>query len=103
MLRGILVGAAIALVDVLRPTIPTDIFWTFFHSAWNTTFKLLFLGSSAYTIYLMTTELKATQDPTIDTFKIEYLLGGSAVIAILFPYEYKMSEVRHHVLPLLLP
>ena len=71
-----------------------DIFWTFTHSAWNTTFKLLFLASSAYTVYLMTTEYKATQDPSLDTFKIEYLLGGSAVLAILFPYEYKMSEVR---------
>ena len=71
----------------------SDIFWTFTNSAWNTTFKLLFLGSSAYTVYLMLNDYKPTQDPGLDTFKVEYLLGGSAVLAILLPYEYKFSEV----------
>ena len=80
------------------PVHRADIFWTFTHSAWNTTFKLLFLASSAYTVYLMMTEYKATQDPGLDTFKVEYLLGGSAVLAVLFPYEYKMTEVRFALL-----
>ena len=71
----------------------SDIFWTFTSSAWNTSFKLLFLGSSAYTVYLMLYDLKPTHDPGLDTFKVEYLLGGSAVLAILFPYEYKLAEV----------
>lgn len=38
-------------------------------------------------------DLKPTHDPGLDTFKVEYLLGGSAVLAILFPYEYKLAEV----------
>ena len=42
----------------------------------------------------MAVEYKATQDPSLDTFKVEYLLGGSAVLAILFPAEYKVNEVR---------
>ena len=71
-----------------------DIFWTFTNSAWNTTFKLLFLASSANTVYLIINDYKPTHDPGIDTFKVEYLLGGSAVLALLFPYEYSVSEVR---------
>ena len=71
-----------------------DIFWTFTSSAWNTSFKLLFLGSSAYTVYLMINDYKPTHDPGVDTFKVEYLLGGSAILAILFPYEYTPTEVR---------
>lgn len=70
-----------------------DLFWTFGDSAYNTIFKLLFLGSSGYTIYLMTTAYKPTHDPNIDTFRVQYLLGGSLVLAIIFPYKYTPSEI----------
>jgi len=73
----------------------TDIFWTFTSgSLYNTTFKLLFLGSQAYTIYLMLNDYKPTHDPNIDTLQVQYLLGGSAVLAVLFPYRYEITEVR---------
>jgi ER lumen protein retaining receptor len=55
--------------------------------------KIVFIASSAYTLYLMMNEFKPTHDPNIDTFKIWYLLGGSAVLAILFPYKYTFSEI----------
>jgi len=42
----------------------------------------------------MLTDYKPTHDPNIDTFKVEYLLGGSAVLAVLFPYRYEITEVR---------
>ena len=42
----------------------------------------------------MVTEYKPTQDPNLDTFKVEYLLGGAAVLGILFPNEYAFTEVR---------
>jgi ER lumen protein retaining receptor len=71
-----------------------DIFWTLTSgSLYNTVFKLLFLAAQAYTLYLMLNDYKPTQDPNIDTFKVEYLLGGSAIIAILFPYKYEITEV----------
>ena len=70
-----------------------DLFWTFTHSAWNTLFKIVFLASSAYIIYLMLNEYRPTHDPNVDTFKVEYLLGGSAVMAILFPNKYTPYEV----------
>lgn len=73
----------------------TDIFWTFTSgSLYNTTFKLLFLGSQAYTIYLMLNDYKPTHDPNIDTLQVQYLLGGSALLAVLFPYRYEITEVR---------
>lgn len=73
----------------------TDIFWTFTSgSVWNTTFKLVFLASSTYTVYLMLNDYKPTHDPNIDTFKVQYLIGGSLVLAVLFPYRYEFTEVR---------
>ena len=42
----------------------------------------------------MINDYKRTRDPTIDTFKVQYLLGGSAVLAVLFPYKYEFTEVR---------
>jgi ER lumen protein retaining receptor len=53
----------------------------------------MFLASSAYTLYLMVNDYKPTHDPGVDTFKVQYLLAGSAVLAVLFPYEYTFSEV----------
>ena len=41
----------------------------------------------------MLNDYKPTHDPNLDTFKVSYLLGGSAVLAILFPYEYTPSEM----------
>lgn len=41
----------------------------------------------------MLNDYKPTHDPNIDTFKVQYLLGGSAVLAVLFPYRYEIAEV----------
>lgn len=46
----------------------------------------------------MLNDYKPTHDPNIDTFKVQYLLGGSAVLAIIFPYRYEFTEV-HRLLP----
>lgn len=44
----------------------------------------------------MLNDYKPTHDPNIDTFKVEYLLGGAAVLAIVFPnrFIYSPSEVN---------
>ncbi|KAF2671570.1 er lumen protein-like protein retaining receptor [Microthyrium microscopicum] len=72
-----------------------DLLWTFYHptSLYNTCFKIIFLSSSGYVIYLMLNDYKPTHDPNQDTFKVEYLLAGSALLAILFPYKYTVAEV----------
>jgi len=82
-----------ALYFVVYVTRYIDIFWSFTDSAWNTIFKIIFLASSAYTLYLMLNDYKPTHDPNVDTFKVSYLLGGAAVLAILFPYKYTFPEI----------
>ncbi|MCJ1466644.1 endoplasmic reticulum retention protein [Pseudocyphellaria aurata] len=83
-----------ALYLIVYATRYLDIFWTFTTgSLWNTTLKLVFLASSAYTVYLMLNDYKPTHDPNIDTFKVEYLVGGSLVLAVLFPYRYEFTEI----------
>ncbi|KAG9578517.1 putative ER lumen protein retaining receptor, partial [Aureobasidium melanogenum] len=71
-----------------------DLLWTDpFRSLWNTTFKLVFIGTSAYIIYLMLNDYKPTHDPNLDTFRVQYLVAGSAVLGILFPYKYQPAEM----------
>jgi ER lumen protein retaining receptor len=72
-----------------------DIFWTFSNSYYNSIYKIVFVASSAYIVYLMLNDFKPTHDPNIDTFKVQYLLGGSAVLAILVPRMYTPSEVQY--------
>ncbi|KAL4949946.1 ER lumen protein retaining receptor-domain-containing protein [Aspergillus filifer] len=70
-----------------------DLFWAFTDSLYNTTFKILFIGSSGYIIYLMLNDYRPTHDPNLDTFKVQYLLACSAVLALLFPHDYSISEI----------
>jgi ER lumen protein retaining receptor len=41
----------------------------------------------------MLNDYKPTHDPNQDTFKVEYLVGASAVLGILFPYKYEIAEM----------
>lgn len=82
-----------ALYFIVYVTRYLDIFTTFTSSAYNTIYKILFLGASGYTIYLMTTAYKPTHDPNIDTFKVQYLLLGALVPAVLLPFEYTPYEI----------
>ncbi|KAL2794197.1 ER lumen protein retaining receptor [Aspergillus keveii] len=70
-----------------------DLFWAFTDSLYNTTFKLLFIGSSGYIIYLMLNDYRPTHDPNTDTFKVQYLLASSAILALVFPHDYSVSEI----------
>jgi ER lumen protein retaining receptor len=70
-----------------------DIFWSFADSVWNTIVKIIFLSSSAYTLYLMLNDYKPTHDPNLDTFKVSYLLVWSAALAIVFPSKYTPAEI----------
>ncbi|EXF80926.1 ER lumen protein retaining receptor [Colletotrichum abscissum] len=68
-----------------------DLFTT--SSLWNLVFKILFISSQGYIVYLMTTAYKPTNDPNQDTFRVQYLLGGAAALAIIFPYSYTFWEI----------
>ena len=41
----------------------------------------------------MTSSYRPTNDPNLDTFRVEYLLGAATVLAVLFPYEYTLWEI----------
>ncbi|KAL5332241.1 ER lumen protein retaining receptor-domain-containing protein [Aspergillus crustosus] len=70
-----------------------DLFWAFTDSLYNTTFKILFIGSSGYILYLMLNDYRPTHDPNLDTFKAQYLLASSALLALIFPHDYSISEI----------
>jgi ER lumen protein retaining receptor len=70
-----------------------DLFWTFGRSPYNTLFKLLFLASSVYVVWLMLRRYRPTHDAGADTFRAQYLLAGSALLALLFPYKWTWYEV----------
>ena len=42
----------------------------------------------------MLNDYRPTHDPNQDTFKVEYLVGGAFVVALLLPYKYTLPEVR---------
>ncbi|PSR77850.1 ER lumen protein retaining receptor-domain-containing protein [Coniella lustricola] len=68
-----------------------DLFQT--NSIYNLLFKIAFISSQGYILYLMTNAYKPTNDPNVDTFRVEYLLAGSAVLALVWPYKYSVSEI----------
>jgi len=70
-----------------------DIFWTFGDSYYNSIYKILFISSSGYIIYLMLNDYKPTHDPNMDTFKVQYLIAGSLIMAVLFPYRWTFTEM----------
>jgi len=60
---------------------------------YNAVFKVIFISAQGYVLYLMVTAYKPTNDPKLDTFRVEYLLAGSALLALLFPHDYTIFEV----------
>jgi ER lumen protein retaining receptor len=70
-----------------------DLFWTFTAHPYNTIFKIIFIASSAYTLYLMLNDYRPTADPALDTFRVSYLVIFSSVLGILLPYTYNFSEM----------
>ncbi|KNZ59226.1 ER lumen protein retaining receptor [Puccinia sorghi] len=67
---------------------------------YNTAMKLFFIASSAYIVYLMHFKYKPTQDPAIDTFKVEYLLGPCALLALVFNYKLSVDNPHSSVFPI---
>ena len=62
-------------------------------SIYNFTMKLFFIGSSVYILYLMKFRFRPTQDPSIDTFRVEYLLGPAVLLSLIFNYKFTPLEV----------
>jgi ER lumen protein retaining receptor len=69
-----------------------DLF-TNFISLYNTAMKLFFVSSAAATVYLMYVKFKATYDGNHDTFRIEFLLGPCALLALVLNHEFSVMEI----------
>ncbi|ORX50071.1 ER lumen protein retaining receptor [Piromyces finnis] len=69
-----------------------DLFYTYI-SLYNTLMKIFFISTSIYICYLMKFKFKATWEPSLDTFKIEYLIIPSFVLALIFNYEFSIMEI----------
>jgi len=70
-----------------------DLFTGEYVSLYNSVMKLFFIASSGYILYLMKRRFRPTNDPSIDTFRLEYLLGPCAVLALIFNYKFTFLEV----------
>jgi ER lumen protein retaining receptor len=94
-----------------------DLFHTWV-SLYNFVMKVFFIGSSIYILYLMKIRFRyvatfsfgshlllnddhtnfhvirrPTNDPSIDTFRVEYLIGPAFLLGLLFNYSYSITEV----------
>ena len=66
---------------------------TNFVSIYNTSMKIFFISSAAATVYLMYFKFKATYDGNHDTFRIEFLLGPAALLALVLNHEFSVMEI----------
>jgi len=66
---------------------------TNFVSVYNTVMKVFFIVSAAGTVYLMFIKFKATYDGNHDTFRVEFLLGPVAILALVLNHEFSVMEI----------
>jgi len=69
-----------------------DLFTTFI-SLYNTSIKIFFIVSTMTNIYLVLVKYSGTISSDLDTFRIEFLILGAAVGAILVNHELTAMEV----------
>lgn len=62
-------------------------------SFYNSVMKLFFIASSCYILYLMRYRYRPTHDPSIDTFRVEYLLGPCFILGCVFNYQFVPMEI----------
>lgn len=66
---------------------------TTYISVYNTAMKVFFIVASFATVYLMYVKFRATYDHNHDTFRIEFLLVPSAILALMITRDYSPLEV----------
>ncbi|CAH0719451.1 unnamed protein product, partial [Brenthis ino] len=85
-------GKSQILFSIVYTTRYLDLVTTFV-SPYNTIMKIVFLAASYATVYLMYVKFKATYDHNHDTFRIEFLLIPSLILALLINREFTVLEV----------
>ncbi|KAH9834144.1 ER lumen protein retaining receptor-domain-containing protein [Rhodofomes roseus] len=69
-----------------------DLFYDYV-SLYNSVMKTFFITSSCYVLYLMKKKYRPTNDPSIDTFRVEYLLGPCVLLSLIFNYRFTFAEI----------
>lgn len=85
-------GKSQILFAVTYTTRYIDLF-TSYISLYNTIMKIFFIGASYATLYLIYFKFKATYDRNHDTFRIEFLLGPAALLALIINNEFSFMEI----------
>ncbi|EKM81253.1 hypothetical protein AGABI1DRAFT_112923 [Agaricus bisporus var. burnettii JB137-S8] len=81
-----------ALYVVVFVTRYLDLFYRYV-SLYNSIMKLFFIASTCYTLYIMKYKYRPTHDPSIDTFRVEFLLAPCFILALIFNYSFKFTEI----------
>lgn len=66
---------------------------TTYVSLYNTFMKMIFIVASGATIYLMYVKFKATYDHNHDSFRIEFLLIPTAILALIINHDFSVMEI----------
>ncbi|XP_003705309.1 ER lumen protein-retaining receptor [Megachile rotundata] len=66
---------------------------TTYISSYNTFMKIIFIATSYATVFLMYVKFKATYDHNHDTFRIEFLILPTLVLALLINHEFTVVEI----------
>ncbi|CAF2741019.1 unnamed protein product [Rotaria sp. Silwood2] len=85
-------GKSVLLYAIVFTCRYLDLF-THFISLYNSVMKTIYFISTFFTLYLIYRKFKATFDRNHDTFRIEFLLLPSAVLALLWNHEFSVLEV----------
>ncbi|KAF6158337.1 hypothetical protein GIB67_022417 [Kingdonia uniflora] len=72
-----------------------DIF-TDFISAYNTVMKIVFVASSAAIVWCMRMHrvVKRSYDKEVDSFRHEFLIAGSFIVALILHEKFTIQEVK---------
>ncbi|XP_043592521.1 ER lumen protein-retaining receptor [Bombus pyrosoma] len=85
-------GKSQILFAIVYTTRYLDLITTYV-SAYNTFMKIIFIATSYVTVFLMYVKFKATYDHNHDTFRIEFLILPTSVLALLINNEFTIVEV----------
>lgn len=69
-----------------------DLFTTFV-SVYNSVMKVVFMGASLATVFLMFAKFRATYDRNHDSFRIEFLIIPTIILSLLINHDFTVLEV----------
>jgi len=85
-------GKSQILFALVYTTRYLDLF-TNYISLYNSFMKVVFIGASGATLYLIYFKFKATYDKNHDTFRIEFLLLPVTLLSLIVNHEFTIFEV----------